>query len=300
MSLTPSLANFLAKDGSVTPTANISFGGYRLTSLGDATADTDALNRRSGDARYPVNTTGSIQVDGGGNVGIGRASNGSKLDVEGFARFVNPFGSGSTGAIILRDAPGNPGTVFIQVVNNNNTSQYGYIAIDSAYINFSSSIRPISDNSLTIGTASLRWSTIYAATGTINTSDEREKRWRGALTEAELAAARRIASEIGVFQWLESIAEKGADAARLHIGVRAQRCFAILEEYGLDWRRYGWCCHDSWEARPALIAEQDDGIGAGPPALAAGDRHGIRPDQLALFLIAAQEARLMALEEAAG
>jgi len=34
------------------------------------------------------------------------------------------------------------------------------------------------------------------------------------------------------------------------------------------------------------------------PARAAGDRYGIRPDQLALFLIAVQDARLLALEAA--
>ena len=39
------------------PTANVSWAGYKITSLGDATADTDALNRQTADARYYLATT---------------------------------------------------------------------------------------------------------------------------------------------------------------------------------------------------------------------------------------------------
>ena len=50
--------------------------------------------------------------------------------------------------------------------------------------------------------------------------------------------------------------------------------------------RYAFLCHDQW----------DEEAGEGRPA---GDRFGVRADQLALFLIAAQDARLAALEAAA-
>lgn len=143
-------------------------------------------------------------------------------------------------------------------------------------------VQPGADNTQVLGSPSLRWSTVFAGTGAINTSDEREKEWRGPLNEAELRAAKRIAAEIGIFQFLDAVAEKGEDA-RLHCGVRAQQVFAILEDEGLQWQRYAWCCHDEWDA------EGD---------LPAGDRYGIRPDQLALWLIAAQEQRLLALEAA--
>lgn len=152
-------------------------------------------------------------------------------------------------------------------------------------------IRPGADNAQTLGTGSFRWSTVFAATGTINTSDAREKQWRGPLNAAELRAAKRIIGELGIYQWLDAVAEKGEDEARLHFGVRAQQAFAIMEDEGLDWRRYAWCCFDEWEATD------------GAPA---GDRYGIRTDQLAFWLIAAQadiqadiEARLAALEAAA-
>lgn len=169
-------------------------------------------------------------------------------------------------------------------------------------------VRPGADNTQTLGGASFRWSTVFAGTGTINTSDEREKQWRGPLNAAELRAAKRIAAEIGIYQFLDSIAEKGAANARLHCGVRAQQVFAILEDEGLEWSAYAWCCHDEWEETPPQPAVpevlDDEGQIVDParpaqPAIPAGDRYGIRPDQLALWLIAAQEQRLLALEAVA-
>lgn len=152
--------------------------------------------------------------------------------------------------------------------------------------------RAATDNTQSLGSASFRWSTVFAGTGTINTSDEREKEWRGPLNAAELAAAKRIANEIGIFRFLSSIAEKG-DAARLHCGVPAQTVFAILDDEGLDWRDYAWCCFDEWDL------QTDPGEDGEPEVLIeAGSRYGIRSDQLALWLIAAQEQRIAALEAA--
>src|SRR3546814_15807906 len=54
--------------------------------------------------------------------------------------------------------------------------------------------------------------------------------------------------------------------------------------------RYAFLCWDGWD-------EERDAEDR--PVRAAGDRFGIRPDQLSLFLIAAQEARLAMLEQAA-
>jgi hypothetical protein len=163
-------------------------------------------------------------------------------------------------------------------------------------------LAPVTDNAEAIGGASNRATEVFAATGTINTSDEREKQWRGALSVAELDAAKRICAELGFYQWLDAIAEKGADGARYHFGVRAQRAFAILEDAGLDWHDYAWCCYDEWGSRDAVDATVDDKgnvLVPARPSRAAGSRYGIRTDQLALFLIAAQEQRLAALEDAA-
>ena len=171
---------------------------------------------------------------------------------------------------------------------------------------FAGEIRPRQDNNRNIGSGALRWGVVYAGTGTINTSDEREKAWRGDLNAAELSAAKRIIAELGIYQWNDAVAEKGSSGARLHFGVRAQQAFAIMEDEGLDWRRYAWCCHDEWEEQISPILDAE-GMPTGETrvTMEAGDRYGVRPDQLAFWLIAAQaavqadlEARIAALEGA--
>lgn len=156
--------------------------------------------------------------------------------------------------------------------------------------------RPGGDNVQTLGAGPARWSIVYSATGTINTSDARDKSWRGAATDAELAAARRIVAELGFFQWNDAIARKGPDGARLHFGVRAQRVWDIMADEGLidapgtgatPDSRYAFLCHDGWDAETG---------GDGALVRPAGDRFGVRSDQLALFLIAAQAAQLAAIE----
>ncbi len=170
---------------------------------------------------------------------------------------------------------------------------------------------PGSDNDRTLGSSSLRWSVVYAGTGAINTSDAREKTWRGAPTTAELAAARRIIAELGFFQWNDAIADKGAAGARYHFGVRAQAVWAIMADEGLidpivegvtPSSSYAFLCYDEWPAVEAVAEERDEEGNITVAAVAArpaGNRFGIRPDQLALFLIAAQEARIAALEATA-
>ncbi len=144
-------------------------------------------------------------------------------------------------------------------------------------------IRPGGDNVASCGTAGQRFTTVYAATGTINTSDERDKSWRGAMSRAERAAAMDIVGELGFFQWNDAKADKGADA-RLHFGVRAQQVWRIMAAHGLidpigaDGRPgktpYAFLCFDAWP---------DDA----ESCQRAGQRFGVRHDQLSLFLLAA-------------
>lgn len=155
-----------------------------------------------------------------------------------------------------------------------------------------------------LGNAGIRWAQLYAVTNVISTSDAREKHWLGELTDSHLRAAKRIAAEIGIYQWLAELEAKG-DAARVHVGVRAQRVWQImheekLEEVGPEGKtaRHAFLCYDEWEA------EREAGKDGQPKKRGkilrpAGNRYGLRVDQLALFLIAAQEARLAKLEAAA-
>lgn len=176
------------------------------------------------------------------------------------------------------------------------------VAVDGATPIYwtTNSWRPGADNAVTVGTSALRPSVYYGVTGAINTSDAREKLLRSSLTEAELRAAGRISRSVVVYQWLSSLAAKG-QAARLHVGPTAQAVAEAFAAEGLDAARYAlWCSDDLYEL--VKVGTDDDGnpIMAEVPVL-DGDgrqmtRQGLRPDQLVLFLLAAQVARMDALE----
>jgi hypothetical protein len=152
-------------------------------------------------------------------------------------------------------------------------------------------IGPSSDNTFSAGRASFRYSVVYAGTGAINTSDAREKTPLIALTPGELAAAKELGKAIGTYKWLDMVAKKGKDA-RIHIGVTAQDVIRIMLNNGLDAMQYGLVCYDIWDASEAV-----DIKGARKMHL-AGDRYGIRYDELMMFIAAGFEARLSALEAA--
>ena len=153
-------------------------------------------------------------------------------------------------------------------------------------------VRPGADNAQNLAGASFRWANSYFAVSPTITSDAREKMWWGAADAGELRAAARIVGELGFYQWKDAIVQKGSEGARRHFGVRAQAVWAIMADEGLidpvgaDGRPgvtpYAFLCWDEWGVEGERMA-----------------RFGVRPDQLALFLIAGQEARIAALEAAA-
>lgn len=186
---------------------------------------------------------------------------------------------------------------------------------------------PQTDNAYSLGAAGVRPSVLWAATGTISTSDEREKTWRGGLTEAELKAATRIIGELGFYQWNDAVAEKGKDA-RYHFGPRAQRVWQIMAEEklvgpingtGKNQRPgktpYAFLCWDEWdeETAPEMVdkvvpakfegkgkdrvevePERTERVPTGKTLVTreAGNRFGLRTDQFIMFLMAAQQAQI--------
>ncbi|MGQ2942933.1 MAG: tail fiber domain-containing protein [Blastomonas fulva] len=307
-----------------------------------------------------------MTIDANGNVAIGAVVNpAGRLDVcaTGLNSIVQQWeGAGTNFSVRLRAIDGSIGDgvayrLLLDFANgvgiNGFIDFYRGAGGDDGFLGFGSSgvsrlliqkdghVRPAADNTQNIGTAAHRWSTVYAGTGTINTSDQRDKHWRGELTAPEIRAAKRIIAELGIYQWSDAVADKGEDHARLHFGVRAQQAFAIMGEEGLDWSRYAWACYDQWEEQtepvmeevtvtktrtvmqPSETLDEETGepimveveesyedteirpTGETRVTLEAGDRYGIRPDQLAFWLIAAQaaiqadlDARLAALEAA--
>lgn len=146
-------------------------------------------------------------------------------------------------------------------------------------------VRPGSDGGQNFGAASFRWAQLFASTGTINTSDAREKTAVRALTTAEVNAAKALAAEVGAFKFLSAIAAKGEAAARLHVGMTVQRAIEVMTAHGLNPMAYGFICYDEWPADAEA-------------GLSAGNRYSLRPDELLLFIARGFDARLAALEAA--
>lgn len=159
-------------------------------------------------------------------------------------------------------------------------------------------MRPVSDNTVTLGAASYRWSTVYAGTGTINTSDAREKQQIRELSEAERAVAIRLKSMIRAFKFNDAVAEKG-DNARIHFGVIAQDVKAAFEAEGLVAEDYAILCYDEWAEQKEVVETWDDEFDADgnllrsagsqivEPYRPAGNRYGVRYDELFAFIIGA-------------
>ena len=177
------------------------------------------------------------------------------------------------------------------------------------------SFYPYNDNSVSCGTGGHRWSQVYAASGSINTSDANEKQSIETYPDAVLDAWGEV--ELCQFLFKDSVKKKG-ESARIHAGIIAQQVVEAFLKYGLDATRYGLLCYDAWNDEYETVevidspAEFDaDGNELSPAqthterrlVMKAGDRYGIRYSE-ALCLEAAYqrrradrlEARIAALE----
>lgn len=139
-------------------------------------------------------------------------------------------------------------------------------------------ILPSTDGKLNIGHTTNRFKNIYAVNSIINTSDSREKQDIKALDATEKKVALEIKSSIKTFKWNSSVKEKGLDGARIHTGVIAQNIRDIFLNNGLNPSRYGLFTYDEWEE------EKDE---EGNITLEAGNRYGIRYEELLCFVISA-------------
>lgn len=136
--------------------------------------------------------------------------------------------------------------------------------------------RSSGDNAYSLGSSANRWSVVYAGTGTINTSDEREKTFL-TIEDAERAAALEIKANLRKFKFNDAVQTKGDDA-RIHFGVSAQQIGSIMQAHGLDPNKYGFFCYDEW-------TQQEDE--EGNVTLEAGNRYGVRYEELLCFIMAA-------------
>ena len=277
----------------VSGTLPVANGGTNLTSYtaGDllyATGATTLAKLGVGTSNQILTSTGSAP-QWSTNITVGILTWGTKLILT---------GNGSTpGASELAIGTNGAGS---RLVYNTATGGEHDFTINGANIFIASAggIGPGADNTETCGFSFWRWSVVYAATGTINTSDANTKQQIADLSAAETAVAQRIKKLFKTFKFNDSVAEKG-DGARIHVGVIAQDVKAAFEAEGLDPNRYGLFCYDQWddsfvdEVETQIVIENGEQIEKSVPTgkkileRAAGSRYGVRYEELLAFVIAA-------------
>lgn len=163
-------------------------------------------------------------------------------------------------------------------------------------------VRPNTDGSRNLGTGSRRWANVYASTGAINTSDEREKTSIVDPDDALMRAWGKV--NFRVFRFNDAVKKKG-NAARIHAGVIAQQVVQAFNGEGLDATKHGLLCYDEWPDEYETVEVEDtpavldaDGNEVTPAqthkeqrcVVEAGSRYGIRYSE-ALCLEAAYQRR---------
>ncbi|HGV3476268.1 TPA: tail fiber domain-containing protein [Klebsiella quasipneumoniae subsp. similipneumoniae] len=207
--------------------------------------------------------------------------------------FTNTRGGLRTTAWANWTSTSTPVGLEVHTTPNNSTSR---VAVWE--FNPSGNLLPRSDNAYSLGIAGYRVSVVYAGSGTINTSDARLKTEVRDFNSNEIKAAQLLAKEIGFYKWNDSVVEKGEDA-REHCGMTVQKAMEIMESCNLDPFNYGFICYDKWEEE-VRVNEYDENDNPIETIVPAGDRYSFRIDQLNMFIVRGQEARLEAIENALG
>jgi hypothetical protein len=145
---------------------------------------------------------------------------------------------------------------------------------------------PNADNAQTLGTATNRWSVVYAATGAINTSDKNQKQDIRDLDASEKAVAIEMKSLLKSYRFKDSVSLKG-DAARIHFGAVAQDVADVFAKHDLDANRYGLFCSDTWyvDADGKTYPSEFDTEGTPIDGLIPVTQLGLRYDELLAFII---------------
>jgi hypothetical protein len=240
----------------------------RIDSSGRLLVGTDT----SGLEYANIQVVGGAAGSGSGNIRLSSTDVAPGGDLGG-VRFTDYNGQVGAQVLGVRDGgtwtSGNsqPTKLVFSVTDDGQSSPVSRMEIDrGGTTKFNGAITSYLDNTQNIGSASIRWSTIYSATGSINTSDENLKQDIESLESAEIGVAIAIKGLVKKFRFKDAVEVKGEDA-RIHVGVIAQEVEQAFVDAGLDPRRYALFCEN----------ELEDGT----------KRLGIRYDELLAFVIAA-------------
>lgn len=118
-------------------------------------------------------------------------------------------------------------------VSADGTNWLQAISVDAATggVSVVAPLCPATDNGVTLGTSGARWAALWAATGTIQTSDARQKT---DIAPADLGLAFIMALEPVRYRWRVGGVENGAarPGRRTHYGLLAQQVKTVLDELG--------------------------------------------------------------------
>jgi len=219
-------------------------------------------------------TSGSALTSGAKNTILGRyTGNQGGLDIR-----------TSSNYIVLSDGDGN-----YRVTHDGNATGklFPRIQTNSRFYGWDDTqFYPSPDNTLSLGLASFRWTTVYATTASINTSDANLKQDIANLDDAEKRIAVAIKSLIKKYRFKDAVAQKG-DAARIHIGAVAQEVQAAFVAEGLDPARYALFCSDTWYEVDGKAGEPANPYTADTPNAVKITQLGLRYEELLAFVIAA-------------
>lgn len=182
----------------------------------------------------------------------------------------NPSGSfaGNGSEILVRN-----GAVFVTPNAANSGYNYALRFQDGELIAFGK-VRPDADNAHALGTAAQRWTALFAASGTISTSDERDKRDIEPIPEEWLDAWGKV-------EWCRY---RFVGGSRWHIGAVAQRVHAAFAKQGVDAFAIGLLCRDALAGTDAALNER------------RADRWGLRYDECFAIEAAWQRRELSRLK----
>jgi len=233
-------------------------GTYGYKSSYNSSINSNGGSNSDNNSGSYYNSYNSILLDNSG-LSIAEVKNAGYIDV----KFFNPATDKYWKNIIT--------SVGDNVLNSSNGNWFTMKIGDGTF-------RPYNDNNQNLGDASYRWKEIFAGNATINTSDERTKTELLSIDDKETLVAKELKSNLKKFKFLDSVEEKGFDNARIHFGVGAQTVKSIFEKYELNPDSYALLCYNEWEE------ELNDN---GEVIKEAGNRYGIRYEELLAFIIAA-------------
>lgn len=193
-----------------------------------------------------------VRIDGSGNVGIGASSLSpvAPIDVTTAAGRMFLTNDGGYNRIASVNTGNSAFVGLAYDCGNSHIFKIGSVtrfSIDSAGVNSGG------DNTQSLGWSGNRWSVLFAATGSINTSDERAKQDIAPIPDEWLDAWGAV--DWKRYKFIDAVKAKGDDA-RWHLGLVAQAVRDTFAGRGLNAQAIGLLCYDEWEDQHEPIFEQ--------------------------------------------